>query len=78
MTDQQPQQNNSIIMRTMSSGAVIGMPISVFVIWYLNTFVYPGKIPIEVATAVGGAAAQVVAVVWHILQQLLSKAGIET
>ncbi len=77
-TDSTPPKINTIAMQSMSSGTVIGMPLSVFVIWYLDTFVYPGKIPVEVATAAGAVIAQVVAVAWHIFQQLLSKAGINT
>lgn len=77
MSDQNQTPVAPIMPKTMLVGTSVGVPVSLFVIWYLNTFVYPGKIPIEVATVVGGAAGQVVAVIWHIFQQLLAKAGIE-
>jgi hypothetical protein len=72
-----PTPQLKIATRSMMAGAYVGTPVSLIVVWYLNTFIYPGKITLEVATAVGGVTAQIVAVTWHIIQQLLAKAGLE-
>lgn len=62
---------------SMASSAGVGTALGIIGVWYLNTFVWPGKIPIEVATSVGGVCAGTTAVMWSIFKQLLHKTGIE-
>jgi hypothetical protein len=59
-------------------GNYSGTPIAVVVVWYVNTYIVKGEMPIEAAVVVGALVNQVVTTLWHIVSQLLGKAGIET
>lgn len=62
----------------ITSGALFGLPAATVFVWYLNTFIWPGQIPIEVATAIGSATSVVFSSIWHIAAQLLARWGIHT
>jgi len=59
-------------------GSYSGTPIAVVVVWYVNTYIVKGEMPIEAAVVVGSLVNQVFTTVWHIVAQLLNKVGIET
>lgn len=58
------------------SGSLFGMPVAVVAVWYLNTYVWPNQMPIEVATAAGSVISTVISSVWHLASQLLRRFGL--
>ena len=61
---------------SVASGTLIGAPLATIIVWYFNTFVFPGKIPIEIATALGSVITTLTATFYHIAGQLFAKLGL--
>lgn len=59
------------------SSATFGSPLATLIIWYLDTYVCPGMIPLAIATIAGGLISTAVGTLWHIFRQLLHRRGIE-
>jgi len=71
-----PPTKAPVTTMQITSGALFGLPAATVGVWYLNTFTWPGQIPVEVAAAIGSLVSVIFSSVWHLGAQLFAKFGL--